>query len=176
MLVICDIDGVVANNDKRLVYLERGDYDNFYRDEYIRDDELIASGQELVRYLGIRDERYGNGRPSFVYLTGRPEKTREATINWLSRNRISAPLFMRADIDHRRSETVKPELVAAIIGSYISYFGELPDKHILFVDDDPKNVKAVEEAFADNENVVVQGLVFGSKRLNEVSKNDKSSL
>lgn len=163
MLVICDIDGVVANNDKRLVYLERGDYDNFYRDEYIRDDELIPSGQELVKYLSVRDDI----RPSFVYLTGRPEKTRKATKDWLSRNRIYAPLFMRADIDHRRSEVVKPELVAAIIGSYISYFGELPDKHILFVDDDPKNVKAVEEAFADDENIVVQGLVFGSKRLNE---------
>lgn len=173
MLVICDIDGVVADISNRLPYMKRGDYANFYADANVLTDRLIEDGKTLARQFGndSYEQRHG-GRPRFIFLTGRPERTRQATTEWLRRNGLEAPLFMRANGDHRKSEVVKPELVAAILGSYKSYFCDIDDENIFFIDDDPKNIEAVESIFNTADKVNVRGLLFGSNRLTETADND----
>ena len=44
---------------------------------------------------------------------------------------------------------------------------DIDDENIFFIDDDPKNIEAVESIFNTADKVNVRGLLFGSKRLNE---------
>ena len=147
---IFDIDGVLADLRHRLCYRRSRDFDTFYEDSKVLADKLIQPGKELLRIMkqdGL-----------VAYATGRPEKTRKATIEWLHKNRLPlCSVFMRKDGDFRPSPEVKVEQVMEILGCCCGI-----DK-VWFIDDDPKNVAAVEEAFAGAK-IKVNGLVYGTKR------------
>lgn len=149
-IYIFDIDGVLADLRHRLRYKNRGDFDGFYEDKNVLADGLIEPGRELLRIMkqdGL-----------VVYATGRPERTRKATIEWLHKNRLPiCEIFMRKDGDFRPSPEVKVEQVMEILRCCCSI-----DK-VWFIDDDPKNVAAVEKAFAGTK-IKVNGLVYGTER------------
>lgn len=68
-------------------------------------DIPIAEGRELARQLSQDHE--------IVWLTGRPERIREVTEDWLKRNGMpSGALIMHPEGDSRSSVDVKPEQVA----------------------------------------------------------------
>lgn len=181
-LVICDIDGVLANCEHRLKYLRMKDYDTFYGVQ-MADDSKINAGFSLLKSL--RDS--ASDSSIIYYATGRPERTRNLTLNWLEAYLMpqarSDRLYMRKDVDYRPSPELKVEQVEQIlkdrevIGGYnlIGWFkavlaavtsiitGEKEQPPtVYFIDDDPENVKAVCGRFP-----FITGITFGVKRMEE---------
>ena len=102
-LVLCDIDGTVANNDHRQNVLKAfDDWDEFF--SLLKDDEPIQVIIEMVKH----EVEFNN---HLIFLTGRPEKYRKMTEDWLSKyfdNGFS--LLMRKDGDRRNKIIVKEEI------------------------------------------------------------------
>jgi len=102
-LVLCDIDGTIANNDHRQNLLkEFNDWDKFF--SLLKDDEPIHVIIERVK----QEVESSN---HIVFLTGRPEKYREMTNDWLSKYfEDGFSLLMRKDDDLRNKIVVKEEI------------------------------------------------------------------
>ena len=150
MIYFFDIDGVLADCSHRLHYLEKKDYDGFYSDTEILNDNPIIHGLEL--YEDICSSPYAD-----VYiLTGRPERTQEATRAWLKRVGVDvAPMIMRRNHDYRPSPEVKMQMAKKFIEM------ENLDGPFCLVDDDPNNIKRFEEE-------VGKGLLFTMERIGEL--------
>ena len=154
MMVFFDVDGCLADCSHRLHYLSEKDYDSFYSREEMMKDIPIRSGIQLWNTLSTSSIEC-----ALVFATGRPYRTEEWTREWLIKiarcyNAEFATLLMRKDHDYGSSDIIKVEA----INEYLSenkYRGE-----ILFIDDDPKNVKAVEKGVEN-----CQGIIFGTSRL-----------
>lgn len=154
-LVICDIDGVLADCSHRLHHIKEKDYEAFYAFENMIEDEIIWKGKELFNSVKQPTSLFD------VYLlTGRPERTRKITEIWLHYHDIYCNrIYMREDDDHRPSPKVKVDLMNKIIESRRSYDSNCSG---YFIDDDPENVKAVCKAFPN-----IVGITFGIKRMEE---------
>ena len=171
MIIFCDIDGVIADIRHRLHFKDEGDYDAFYADDNLAKDELNRKGMATLTMLVGLDQV----ETSLTFITGRPERTRSATERWLAKNLPDGlayrchSLRMRQDGDYRKSAVVKAELAKEILIEYgwLSWDGELlfTTDSILFIDDDPTNVKAVCEELPS-----IIGLTFGTKRFDELVK------
>lgn len=147
MRIIIDIDGVVADFSRRAKLLP--DWHRFFED--IDNDPPIPSGVELARALIA-----WFGPSQVVWITGRYEPLREATLRWLVKNvyfgtdstqrrfRVPIRVLMRPSGDERPSCVIKP-IIAAPLN---------PD---LVIDDEP----SVIEAFLE---VGVTGMVFSANR------------
>lgn len=160
-LIICDIDGVLADCSHRLHYLEEKDYEAFYGNNTILNDAVIQAGLDLLfslRYGGWSVGEPVRAKNPVIFLTGRPALTRSITRTWIQHHvgyaMHTLPLLMRGDGDYRPSPVVKTELLQAALPDC----GKKYDK-IYFIDDDPENVKAVCEAFPQ-----ITGITFGIKR------------
>lgn len=113
-MIVFDIDGTLSIVGDRLKYLEQEpkDWDSFY--EACDKDEVNFFVAFLCRQIMI-PKRY-----KIAFVTGRPERVRKKTINWLSRynlwedNTRRCRLLMRPDEDHRHDTIVKPELIKDI--------------------------------------------------------------
>ncbi len=160
-LIICDIDGVLADCSHRLHYLEEKNYETFYSNNAMLDDKVIQDGLSLL--FSLRYGSWSAGEPvraenPVIFLTGRPARTRSITRTWIQHYvgyaMYTLPLLMRGDGDYRPSPVVKTELLQAALPDR----GKKYDK-IYFIDDDPENVKAVCEAFPK-----ITGITFGAKR------------
>ncbi len=188
-LIICDIDGVLADCSHRLHYLEEKNYDKFYSADEILNDKVIEQGEKFVRHL-IAARDVTTVRNDTCLLTGRPERTREYTKAWFALKHIYPspecyPMYMRTDGDYRPSDVVKVEQLDKLLEEkYFESNYNLSEKEvakirrkslekkrqlyterydlIVFVDDDPKNVKAICEAFPQ-----IVGITFGIKRMEE---------
>lgn len=128
-LAFVDLDGVLADVRHRLHHLSgRKDWDAFFAAAV--DDDLHAEGQAVVERLRQDHE--------VVYLTGRPERCRADTEEWLSRHDLGGhPLLMRPGRDRRPAATVKVETIAR----------RFPDRTVgIVVDDDERVVAAMREA------------------------------
>lgn len=106
---IVDIDGTIANNEHRIHYLTNGhkDWDNWHKNAH--KDEPILEIIELLDMavdIGIK----------IVLCTGRDEKCRQDTIDWLEVWDIPYDdLFMRPKGDRRDDDIVKFELLQKIL-------------------------------------------------------------
>ena len=153
MLAVFDIDGVLANCEHRLHYLKDKDYDKFYSEKEMLEDYAIAGGVSLLKNL------YNEPFTAIIFLTGRPYKTEAWTRRWLKwrvrfENAEFATMLMRKNHDYRPSDVVKVE-------TFQKYLEENPYRgEILFIDDDPKNVVAMEKAVEN-----CTGILFGISRL-----------
>lgn len=115
---IVDLDGCLANDLDRRVFAngsaEYVDFDDksFNWDLYFSYDlilndgvnEMLKRALQLVRLRGT----------SIIYLTGRPEKTRRATQDWLVKNELNfhSELLMRADDDFSSAFDYKKAAIA----------------------------------------------------------------
>lgn len=107
--VIFDIDGTLANTSHRLHFLtqEKKDWDGFYAE--CKNDKPIS---EMVNLLNLILTEC-----PVVFVTGRPEKCREDTLEWLEHNTdvsftdYKVELYMRKDGDHRPDWQVKEEIL-----------------------------------------------------------------
>ena len=156
-IILCDIDGVLAWIDHRLHYLKEKDYENFYSVASLSADLPIVSGRRLLEAL------QGGSAFKTILVTGRPERTREATSKWLEKNLIEYDeLLMRKDHDYRPSPVIKKELVANILREYDHY-----DMNYFFIDDDPANVYALE-----NMSMYISGITFGTNQFIKLENKD----
>ena len=102
-IVICDIDGTVANNDHRQHFLEgKKDWDGFFSN--LINDKPIHQIINKVKDL----ESQGN---KIAFLTGRPERYRAETKRWLDIYfSFEYLLLMRKDNDRRDKQKIKLEI------------------------------------------------------------------
>lgn len=129
---VLDLDGVLADTRHRLHHLAR-------RGSARWDAFFAAAGADPVHPEGraVVDEVTGRGL-TIVYLSGRPERTRAATVDWLARHTLPAGrLLLRADDDRRPAREVKVARLRALAGE-----GPVA----VLVDDDPDVVRAVRAA------------------------------
>ena len=165
-IYVFDIDGTVADCTHRLSLIDKRihpkakdrDYNRFF--EELNNDAPIEYMVDLCRTLISADLESGNFG-SVVFLTGRPERTRKATVNWLNENGLAvgiamtsskrdniSNLIMRSDDDNRPSEICKKDLIC-------EYFLRSELDKALFFEDAPDNIKMMREEL--NLNVVAVG-------------------
>lgn len=130
--IIVDLDGTLCNNEHRRHHVEKEkkDWDAFYAG--IDNDERNEWCAKLVVAMDLMG--YGT-----LFVTGRPEKYRDVTAEWLLRigfpfgldNMEHSRLLMRADGDFRQDSIVKTEIYKTKIE---------PHYGILFCIDDRKQV------------------------------------
>lgn len=174
-----DIDGVLANIDHRLKYIQgdHKDYDKFYGAEMAKDEpitQMIEWVTELTRTSA-----------TVAFITGRPERTREVTKLWLKEHCLdlivksfhgnpSAPsvnIHMREDGDHRESSIVKSELVRNAYKFHLENWVYCPDTSVMILDDDPTNLIAMKKSLEElNDNVpTVYPMLVGLDRLDRLN-------
>ena len=102
-IVLCDIDGTIANNDHRQHYLEgKKDWDGFFS-ELINDEPIFSIINKVI-------EEYNAGK-EIVFLTGRPERYRYNTTLWLKKYfNFELKILMRKNKDHRNKLIIKREI------------------------------------------------------------------
>ena len=102
-IVLCDIDGTIANNEHRQHYLEdKKDWEGFFS-EIINDSPIIP----VIKKINEEFEKGNN----IIFVTGRPERYRYSTNLWLKENfYFDYELLMRKNGDQRNKEIVKNEI------------------------------------------------------------------
>lgn len=106
-MIICDIDGTIADLTHRLHYIKGDDrnFDKFY--EQIPGDPEIEWVCEVLESLVIATGR------KVVFITGRSDIARPQTSKWLKDHlgQGKADLLMRPEGDHRPDYVVKADLL-----------------------------------------------------------------
>ena len=99
-IILCDIDGTVANNDHRQHFLEgKKDWDGFFS-ELVNDLPI-----QIIIDKVIQEQASGK---EIVFLTGRPERYRYSTTLWLKEYfDFEFRLLMRNDGDQRNKLEIK---------------------------------------------------------------------
>lgn len=162
-LIICDIDGVLADCTHRLHLAQAKNYDKFYSSEELAKDTLIYAGYELVR-------TFLNEGAEVHFVSARNNTCREATSKWLRDKALmrSGLLAMRDEHDWRPSPAVKVKLIKEIYDRLKEMSKDTLEtqdmRSTYFIDDNPENVKAVCKAFPD-----ITGITFGIGRMKENS-------
>ena len=102
-IILCDIDGTVANNDHRQHFLEgKKDWDGFFS-ELVNDLPIQIIIDKVI-------QEQANGK-EIVFLTGRPERYRYSTTLWLKEYfDFEFKLLMRNDGDQRNKLEIKKEI------------------------------------------------------------------
>ena len=103
--ILCDIDGTIADNQHRQSLLkEYSDWDEFFRQ--------MVKDKPLKEAINLIEKEYRKGKKIY-FLTGRPERFRKETDDWLKQNTLieNYKLIMREDDDHRNKVKVKEEML-----------------------------------------------------------------
>jgi hypothetical protein len=129
-IAVVDIDGVLADARHRQHHVQvyPKNWDAFFRAAPY--DEPLPEGFAVVRELASRYE--------IVYLSGRPERIREATQRWLTKHDAPAGrLVLRKDHDRRPAKVMKLVTVR-----------KLAQQHSIavVVDDEPEVCEAFQTA------------------------------
>ena len=109
-MTVFDIDGVLADVSHRLHHLQgpQKDWDAFF--DGASGDRVLLDGLAAVRRVADL------GRP-MVYLSGRPERTRQITLEWFACHGFpAAHLHLRPDSDRRPARIFKPTVLAGLGG------------------------------------------------------------
>ena len=106
MDVVVDLDGTLAACTHRLHHIRgrgRKNWDAFFAGCHLDKPNPVVVA--LVKALE-KDHR-------LIFCSGRPERTRRATVKWLERHLGLKPeaLYMRGDSDRRADDIVKRELL-----------------------------------------------------------------
>ena len=102
-IVICDIDGTVANNDHRQHLLKGFKTWDLFFNALDKDTPIL----EVIEYVL---KLHSNGK-KIVFITGRPERFRKPTLRWLSRYfDFELNVFMRGNDDIRHKKLVKKDI------------------------------------------------------------------
>ncbi|RSS73969.1 hypothetical protein [Streptomyces sp. WAC06614] len=109
-LAVFDIDNTLSDTAHRQHFLERRprDWDGFFG--AAPQDPPLARGVALALESAAACE--------VVYLTGRPERCRADTLEWLERHGLPVGrVWMRGDRDRRPARTTKVEVLQKLAGS-----------------------------------------------------------
>lgn len=129
--VIVDIDGTLADCEHRLHHILVGEKDWPAFDAGIPDDTPIENMIEMVRIFDGIDL-------NIILLTGRNERTRDATIEWLEQHGVPFHMLeMRDYHDHRPAVEIKVERLKEL---------KIHPAHVLSIfEDEPKTVRALRD-------------------------------
>ncbi len=133
MVAVIDIDGVVADVRHRLHHVtgRPKNWRAFF--DLAADDGLLTEGGDTVRRLA---EVY-----DVVYLSGRPERLRTVTQQWLEHHDLPpGPLMLRPYDDYRPSRLYKVEALRGLAPT---------STVVVLVDDDPRVLDAARDAGFD---------------------------
>jgi hypothetical protein len=126
-IIVCDLDGTLANCEHRVHHVRNKpkNWDAFYAG--VLQDKMNSPVMAVLdRFIA-----YGNPRMGLIFCTGRPERCRTDTVEWLSQHHVyDYELLMRKDGDFRADYVVKQEILDASI----------PKDRVLFVLDDRQQV------------------------------------
>ncbi|MEU1279716.1 hypothetical protein [Streptomyces sp. NPDC005805] len=103
-LAVFDLDGTLADTAHRQHFLERSprDWTGFFA--AAPEDPPLAEGVRLCREAARECE--------VVYLTGRPERCRRDTLDWLAARELpEGRVFMRGNADRRPARRTKLEIL-----------------------------------------------------------------
>jgi hypothetical protein len=130
MLVVFDIDGTLANCEHRLHHVRSKPKNWKAFDAGIPNDTVIPQVAAMYWFL------VGSGIHDVVLATGRNERSRKATEDWMYANGFDGfqKLYMRSKDDFRTDDIVKRELLDDIVAD----FGKKPD---MVFEDRPRVVK-----------------------------------
>jgi HAD superfamily, subfamily IIIB (Acid phosphatase) len=106
-IAVVDLDGVVADVRHRLHFVQSRpkNWDRFFA--AARADPAHPEGLAVVAELADDHE--------IVFVTGRPDRLREETVEWLAGHGLGTHrLVMRPEGDRRPAAQVKSQLVAAL--------------------------------------------------------------
>ena len=141
MIIACDIDGTLFNNEHRAEFIPQ---DKSHADNWRRFNELHIYDEPIqyrIKFLRLLAMMPG---VRIVYITGRSDEFRDETISRL--NLVQAPkgnLYMRQSDDHRKAADVKIDIIRRAIGH----------DGFALIDDDASVCNAVAKAFP-NANVI----------------------
>lgn len=126
--IVFDIDGTLADCSHRVQYAQAKLWEEFH--ERAKDDLVVINVADLMRYLA-KDF-------SIMLLTGRPEKYRHMTIEWLLDAGLHLSydeLVMRPDYNYIQDGLMKIDLLE-------QWFGSQQDvlHNVWFVVDDRESV------------------------------------
>ena len=129
MLIVFDIDGTLANIEHRLGFVRSKPKNWKAFDAGIPNDKVNPHVAEVFHSLSA-------ARNTIVLASGRNERSREATVAWLTDNNLHTwdKLYMRKADDFRGDDIVKREILDEIIADY----GKKPD---MVFDDRPRVVR-----------------------------------
>lgn len=132
MLICFDLDGTLANIEHRLDYVRSKPKNWKAFDAGIPNDKVNDPVATIFWAMMTRDN------VDIVLASGRNERSRQATEDWLSANMLTGyqKLYMRKADDFRSDDIVKDEIIDEIVADY----GKLPD---MWFDDRPRVVRAV---------------------------------
>ena len=102
-IILCDIDGTVANNDHRQHFLEgKKDWDGFFSE--------LSNDLPIHPVISLVKNEKANGK-EVIFLTGRPERYRYSTTLWLKNYfDFEFRLLMRKDNDQSNKVIVKDRI------------------------------------------------------------------
>tara|TARA_A100001015_G_C14978441_1_gene708358 strand:- start:211 stop:648 length:438 start_codon:yes stop_codon:yes gene_type:complete len=102
-IILCDIDGTVANNDHRQHFLEgKKDWDGFFSE--------LSNDTPITPIINLVIDEQASGK-EIVFLTGRPERYRYSTTLWLKEYfDFEFRLLMRRNNDQRNKLEIKKEI------------------------------------------------------------------
>jgi predicted kinase len=130
-VVLCDIDGTIANIDHRLHFVkgEKKDWGTFFR------NMIFDTAIQDVRQMLVGHQTDGK---TIIFMSGRPDSYVRETTDWLAS--YSLPhytVIMRSASDHRPDEVVKPEMLK-------KHFPDLSVIHCVY-DDRPRVLRVWQE-------------------------------
>lgn len=175
-IVFLDIDGLFSDPTARLPYLDKEDYDKFYGCAMASDTVHIDYTTTAAVLLGLQ---MMYRKVEWVFLTGRPERTRDLTVLWLKQNipffkdyDVANHMIMRDDQDHRVGFKMKWDGMS----DYITQVkvDELNKTDVFFIDDDYRNIKYCHQKARDlidvsiDKGFYLHGIVLGAQRLPSV--------
>jgi predicted secreted acid phosphatase len=126
--IIVDIDGTLANAKHREHHIvnPEGKVDWAAWDKEAMNDTVYQWCADLIyafRLIGV----------DILFVTGRGERIREVTLDWLDQNACAGPrtkykLFMRGNGDHRQDVVYKAEVYKNFIEPYYDVLFAIDDK------------------------------------------------
>lgn len=103
--IIFDIDGTLADPKDRLHFLEKKDWNSFY--------DACLDDAPIHHVIYLLQELKKNHR--IIILTGRPERIKDKTLQWLKANNISFDeIYFRKDGDYRPDYEIKEEILKTL--------------------------------------------------------------
>ena len=103
--IIFDIDGTLADPKDRLHFLEKKDWNSFY--------DACLDDAPIHHVIYLLQELKKNHR--IIILTGRPERIKDKTLQWLKANNISFDeIYFRKNGDYRPDYEIKEEMLKTL--------------------------------------------------------------
>lgn len=113
-IILCDVDGTIANVDHRLNYVRDKNWDQFF-DAMYNDKPIFSTYDKMIKDVD-------SNNAFLIFVTGRTEKYREMTIDWINKHynlyRTSYLLFMRPNGNYSKDFLLKEYFLTKLFQNF----------------------------------------------------------